>query len=130
MSKVQWIDRELIRNPLYIALCKTEDAFHRELRRLGIAKPEWPTFLKNEHADATVHHLVHAKTKRQLAIVCINKRAGRLRVEVDGLLVHEAVHIWQEIRDRIGERDPSPEFEAYAIQGIAQNLIAAYWNAQ
>lgn len=40
--------------------------------------------------------------------------------------MHEAVHIWQEMREKIGERFPSAEFEAYAIQRIAQNLMHSF----
>jgi len=43
-----------------------------------------------------------------------------------GLLIHEAVHVWQNVRDLISEDRPSREFEAYSIQSIAQKLIDAY----
>ncbi|KAB2701322.1 MULTISPECIES: hypothetical protein [Brucella] len=46
--------------------------------------------------------------------------------EITGLLVHEATHVWQTIRDDIGEKDPSPEFEAYSMQAIFQGLFTAF----
>jgi hypothetical protein len=46
--------------------------------------------------------------------------------QVYALLVHEAVHIWQDVKHRIGEDNPSSEFEAYAIQNISQELMLAY----
>lgn len=42
------------------------------------------------------------------------------------MLTHEAVHIWQEIKLQLGEKEPSYEFEAYSIQNISQNLMEAY----
>lgn len=126
--KAQWLDRELVRSPLYLALCKTPEAFHEALRRLGIPRAEWPEFLKTKTANATVHFFENRKQRNTCALVCVDKRRGRLRVEVDGLLIHEAVHVWQEIRQHIGESEPSSEFEAYSIQHLAQDLIAAYWN--
>lgn len=47
-------------------------------------------------------------------------------IEVHGLLLHEAVHIWQRIKQLMGESEPSREFEAYSIQSIAQDLFAMY----
>jgi len=34
--------------------------------------------------------------------------------------------VWQEYSSRIGETNPSSEFEAYSIQAIAQRLMTAY----
>ena len=44
-------------------------------------------------------------------------------------LVHEAVHIWQNLCEYIGEENPSKEFEAYTIQNITQRLFDAYKQA-
>jgi len=43
-----------------------------------------------------------------------------------GLLLHEAVHIWQELKEKMGEDKPSVEFEAYSIQALAQDLFDLY----
>ena len=61
-----------------------------------------------------------------LAIVQIGDTSKRTSVEIHGLLLHEAVHIWQRVRLRMGESNPSTEFEAYSIQSIAQDLFAMY----
>lgn len=45
-------------------------------------------------------------------------------VEVSGLLVHEAVHVWQEYALRIGKVKPCSEQMAYGIQTIAQELFS------
>lgn len=42
------------------------------------------------------------------------------------MIAHEAVHVFQTIRKEMGEREPSIEFEAYAIQDITLRLGAAY----
>lgn len=49
---------------------------------------------------------------------------------VYALLVHEAVHIWQAIVERMREQSPSKEFEAYSIQLIALNLFQMYQQSQ
>lgn len=64
-----------------------------------------------------------------LAIVQI-KESDRSLIETYGLLLHEAVHIWQRIKRLMGEYEPSKEFEAYSIQAIAQDLFAMYEESQ
>lgn len=44
-------------------------------------------------------------------------------IQQQGLVVHESVHIWQEIKTMMREKDPSIEFEAYSIQRISQDLL-------
>lgn len=46
--------------------------------------------------------------------------------QIHGLLLHEAVHIWQELKEKMGEESPSVEFEAYSIQALAQDLFELY----
>lgn len=60
------------------------------------------------------------------AIVQIGDTSERTSVEIHGLLLHEAVHVWQRIKKRMGESNPSTEFEAYSIQSIAQDLFAMF----
>lgn len=52
--------------------------------------------------------------------------AAHSRVEVAGLLVHEATHVWQEVRRSMQEENPSIEFEAYSMQAIFQGLYSAW----
>lgn len=40
-----------------------------------------------------------------------------------GIIFHEAVHIWQHLKERMGEEAPSVEFEAYSIQKIGEDLL-------
>lgn len=49
---------------------------------------------------------------------------------VHALLTHEAVHVWQHIRERMSEDAPSSEFEAYSIQRIAQDLFYMYQESE
>ena len=60
------------------------------------------------------------------AIVQIGDTSERTSVEIHGLLLHEAVHVWQRIKKRMGESNPSTEFEAYSIQRIALDLFSMF----
>lgn len=122
---MKWADRALVISPYYFGLCLTEKDFHRELRRLKVPRKEWPPFLGSTHANATAHFLEHSSGKR-VAIVALGSTKGKTIEQVHALLVHEAVHIWQECRADLGERAPSSEFEAYSIQSIAQGLMVAW----
>ena len=63
------------------------------------------------------------KDGKRVAIVTVLKRSPQDTVE---LLVHEAMHVWRDIRESIGEDHPSSEFEAYAMQNITSALFDAY----
>jgi hypothetical protein len=104
-------------------LCLDEKDFHAALRDIKTPKP-YPPFLGSASANATTHLL---QTNRGLAaIVTLGDTTGVDPIEVYALLVHEAMHIWREIRLDLDERDPSAEFEAYAMQMLARELMQAY----
>jgi hypothetical protein len=124
-TRINWCERRLMTSPYHFGLCLSEADFQHELRRLKVPAREWPDFLGSSVANATCHFLERTDGKR-LAIICLGDTEGRLPVEVNGLLVHEAVHIWQRICEDIGERRPSTEFEAYSIQFLSQELMHAY----
>lgn len=124
-SKVKWIRRAIIVSPYCIGLCKEEAAFWQELKRLKIPRETWPEWIP-EGKDARVHLFTQIKSHNLCAIVCIKKSKKTTQNQIVGLLIHEAVHIWQEIKKEINEHEPSQEFEAYSIQAIAQSLIEAY----
>lgn len=123
---MQWLDRDLIRSPYSFALCLSEKEFKQELRRLELPRKEWPSFLATNHSSATVHFFERNGDIDFCAIVCIGDTSKVELEQVYAMLVHEAVHIWQAVRDNIGERHPSQEFEAYSIQAISQRLMFSY----
>lgn len=60
------------------------------------------------------------------AVVQLGDTSERKLIEIYGLLLHEAVHVWQKVKKLMGEKEPSSEFEAYSIQAIAQDLFEMY----
>jgi hypothetical protein len=113
----------LIVAPVSWALCVSEKQFRKLLKRIDLARDLWPAFV-NPNAHATAHFL--ERGDRGLAIVCIVPDKSRTREQVHALIAHEAVHVWQDVRRRIGEKEPSSEFEAYAVQSIVQDLLCDY----
>ena len=123
---MKWLNRSLLDSPYSYALCTSEKKFKKELKRLGLPKSNWPDFLTSTHVNATVHFFDETESHGQCCIVCLGDTKEHTKIQVYSLLVHEAVHIWQAIRDSIGERYPASEQEAYAIQRIVQSLMYAY----
>ncbi|MFP0263750.1 hypothetical protein [Acinetobacter pittii] len=80
------------------------------------------TFLSVEGAAAQVDFYSNGA----YAVVQLGDTSERKPIEVYGLLLHEAVHVWQKVRKLMGEKEPSSEFEAYSIQAIAQHLFEMY----
>lgn len=122
----RWLDRRIAAPGPYLTLCLHEDEFRQALRKLGdSASGSWVS----QGAQATMWHLDSPRGDL-CCIVCLSDWAGRNPVEVAGLLVHESVHIWQQYCRRIGETNPGDEQEAYAVQSIAQELMAEFARRQ
>lgn len=120
---VRWLDRRIAAPGPYLTLCLTEVDFKAALRHCKVQ--EHVPFVAGDHADATAHLLLNPKGQR-VCIVTLKGWEGRDPVEVAGLLVHEAVHVWQEYCLSIGEHHPAREQEAYAVQTISQELMASF----
>ncbi len=118
MPAPRWLDRRIAAAGPYLTLCLDKADLPAVEKKLGAAV-RWPS----SGANCTV--LVSPKGLLT-CVVCITDWRGRDPVEVAGLLVHEAVHVWQHYADDIGENNPGTEQEAYAIQAIAQELMAEF----
>ena len=126
-DRVVWCDRGWM--PTYYGFCPSEKAWRREMKRLAandgmdVERVPYPT------ADARATSL-EADGKRLLYIVTVSERLNDQIANDPAalccLMVHEAVHVWQGIREHIGEKSPSIEFEAYSIQAITLNLVDAF----
>ena len=124
--KVEWLDRALFVSSHYYCLCTNEKQFHAALKHLHIQREHYPDFVLHKHSDATVHYLESGDGLKHSAIVCLRVREGIEGTQIAALLVHEAVHIWQATKKDYGEKEPSSELEAYAIQSISQRLMESY----
>jgi hypothetical protein len=121
-QKIKWLDRRVARPGPFLALCLTEAEYLQVMKELKVNYfNQWVS----ERADATTHHLIN-KDGAISSVICLEGYKDRSPIEVAGMLVHEAVHVWQWYTETIGERTPASEQEAYAIQAIAQELMAEF----
>lgn len=121
-QKTEWLNRKLMTGP-YLSLCLSEEAFLQVMRKLNIKKgiPEWVS----PGASATMHEATNS-SGQLVCIVCMRDWEDRDPVSVAGVLVHEAVHVFQKYCEDIGEKTPSSEFQAYSIQYISQQLMNSF----
>lgn len=122
--KAAWCDRTLVESPFHFCLCVTEKQFHHEMERLKIPEDQRSEFTLGGRA-ATLHTFTGSKGDH-IAVICVKPDPKRSVLQVHALLVHEAVHMWQDTKEFLGETAPSREFEAYAIQAMSQRLMYAY----
>jgi len=122
---MMWLNPRLVDSSVYFCLCVTEKQFKEKLKYLKFR--EELSFV-NCGSDATTHYF--ERKGKTTAIVCFKDDASRVIEQNIALLVHEAVHIWQQVRELIGEHSPSKEFEAYSVQSITQELLRCYFKNQ
>lgn len=109
-----------------LTLCTSEKAYLKLMKQLRVVNyAKWV----REDMDACTH-MLRSDAGFAHVVVCIRARENSSAIAIAALLVHEAVHVWQFHRDNIQEREPGAEQEAYAIQNIAYELMAAYSRSQ
>lgn len=120
IARMKWCSRVLVTSPLYLGLCTSELSYRRELKRLGVDIPsEWL-----EESDVGKVHQFEEEGGATAMIICI--RPSDCQRTVQATVVHEAVHVWQFVKEYIGEKEPSKEFEAYSVENIYTTLMDAY----
>lgn len=62
----------------------------------------------------------------RVCIVEVGNLARFTVAEAHATIVHEAVHVHQQIMQRMQEDSPSCEFEAYSVQQVVVDLLSAY----
>lgn len=116
-----WISKEIGIPLMNWCLCVSEDAYkiaHKQLWKEGKRIPY-------KYPDSGAEcQFVFTEGKLTDCVVILIERGDS--IDNAASLVHEAVHIWQEFCNSIGEEKPSSEFEAYTIQYIATRLFHAY----
>jgi hypothetical protein len=118
---MRWLERSLMQGP-YLALCLSQREFEVAARKVG-HPVKFRRFVS--HGKGGTTHTIHTENGL-VCLVCLEIPPKTPLVEVHGLLLHEAVHVWQEQCRDIGEESPGDEAEAYAIQVIAQELFKEY----
>lgn len=121
-QKYQWLDRRIARTGPFLTLCLTpEEMEHaaKGLTKWPLTFPQWGANVQMFSKDGTNEHCA-------VVTLAEDSQKNCNSVEIAGMLVHEAVHIWQYYAEKMGETKPGDEQEAYAVQGLTQELLAEY----
>jgi hypothetical protein len=95
---VKYLDNSLLIGWVQYALCLSQSEYAREMKRL---KVEQPTPFLIEGKSATTHFFYPKDDGNKcVAVVCLKPEPDMDAIAIATLLVHEAVHIWQEERER------------------------------
>jgi hypothetical protein len=106
--------------PVTLGFTSNETKFHKELNRIGVTQDV--EFL-DEDSISTAHFLT---SKFSHNIIVVIGREGEFKELATELLVHEAVHVWQYIKEVIGEDKAGDEIDAYNTQYITRFLLDEY----
>lgn len=119
-NEMVWLDRGW--QPASIGFCPSSVAWRKAMKALDCVGEPYPT-----NAGRMTSFERKRDGKLTLIVTLANGVEKRQnRVEIAGLLAHEATHVWQYVRRHMGEDSPSPEFEAYSVQAIFQGLYQAW----
>jgi hypothetical protein len=121
-SKTNWLSRT--NGPLapYMCLCLSDSDYLAALEYLKIS----PHTYWVPYGKSACVHFFEKEGIDLTAVVCIKADPGWPHSTLIGLIVHEAVHIFQRWSASIGETEPAYEQQAYGIQCITQTLLDEY----
>lgn len=118
MSKAKFHSPVLMQAPVSICLCTSKRQFRKSLKKEQARMITDEPWLSGPGL-AKLWYFEDSKA----AIVCIDLKNTKDLNVAFGLLVHEAMHIWREIKIILGEDEPSEEFEAYSMQMLSLHLF-------
>lgn len=123
-KKVVWLDTGWM--PVWVGFCPSVEVWKRENKRLtgNVETYDGAT------ACGCTRLLRDDKGKSVILVMLGQSLPEDDPMEVMMTLVHEGVHVWQFIRQVIGEDAPGIEMEAYSIECIARELVSAYCKSQ
>lgn len=118
----KWLVRRVAKPGPFLTLCLSKEEQRAASKRLIDEVLPFPM------SGALCSTFTNKETNELCAIVSVSEEAqkNRTAIEMAGMLIHEAVHVWQAYAVHMGETNPGDEQEAYAVQSISQELLAEY----
>lgn len=113
--------------PYIISLCLSQKGLEKLYKSLKIHPRHWPENWNGKELNTgCTSNLDALGHNRSVVTVDMNRVVGMSKPVIYSILVHEAVHAWQNLKVSIGEKYPGDECEAYTIQMFTKFLIQSY----
>ncbi len=119
MHKTRWYGGSFCPAFVKYCLCLTPEQYEQECKKLNMRFPR--DFLTRGCTGTT--HFWDGDDGTTVAIVCIDLDKERNINELKALIVHEAVHVFQEMMLQQREENPGKEIQAFHIQRISLDLM-------
>lgn len=119
-NEVTWAELGFL--PVSVGYAPNKKAWKKALKDIGIPPEPFPV------SDGRCAWWSNVGELRQdIILIAVGKRAKRHSMaQVAGIIAHECMHAWRYIRENIGEKEPSAEFEAYVLQALVQSVVHAH----
>lgn len=119
IDRVMWAPSTAM--PPYFGLCLSKKAWDKLVKDYNL---EGIDNVSGNGNDATCMIFANGKNPKQTFILITLADGWQKKpiLTIFGLLVHECVHAFDQMCERIGEHNPSSEFKAYFIQMLFQNF--------
>ncbi len=114
----------LMKSPVRYGLCLSAKDYAATLARIKPTDLGHKEFLSK--GDSACCKFIRIRGGTSVRIVVCYRPSKKPIEEIHADLIHEAVHVWQYIRDHIGEEKAGDEQEAYSIERIAFGLMRSY----
>lgn len=118
--KPNWLSREVAAKGPHLILCLSPKELAAACADVGAPAQEWPD---SNARTITIDRAEHEPVCIVALTVGMDDNTG---IQIASILIHEAVHVWQEHIRHIGEDEPSSEMEAYGIQNISYTLMEEF----
>ncbi len=118
-DEVFWIELGFL--PVEVGYAPNKRAWAAASKQYGLSTEDYPS------TDGHCSWWAKAETSKNVILITVSKQAEDYSVsQVAGIVAHECTHAWRFIKDAIGEKEPSEEFEAYVMQAMVQGVLFAH----
>ena len=101
--------------PIYVAIVLNRKEYDNVIRHLKVPDPS--PFITTNIGE--VHHFSHSNGMACAVLMLDGKKLATLPLStIVSTVAHEAVHVWQAARDKICERSPATEQEAWFVDYV------------